>query len=278
VNVSGHPHGLAALVLLLSLTVAVGPAEAQGGTLFAEPLHLTREVSDPISGSTSTLDEYCLGDRVVSIRESKVSIADYGKSTLTVIDHAQGTYSVTTFDAIARALASDRVESARKAAGTSTPELTDSGTRPVAGRGGRAFAARIADPSATRSVEVVVDREVMLSREAIEVLVGAAFPLRGSPESEIAIAAAGRDRAAGRTGSGLAADYALPLEQTVTWDVEGESLRLVNRVVRVGRELAPIGLIAIPPGARQVESDIVARRKMLDELDRLPSTPAGALP
>ncbi|MGK2860044.1 MAG: hypothetical protein ACSLFQ_22840, partial [Thermoanaerobaculia bacterium] len=80
------------------------------------------------------------------------------------------------------------------------------------------------------------------------------------------------------TGSGLANDHALPLEQTVTWEIDGESLRVENRIVRVGNELPPHDLIAIPPGAQLVESDIVLRRKMLDDLDRLPSASPTSTP
>ncbi|MBI2215061.1 MAG: hypothetical protein HYU52_15540 [Acidobacteria bacterium] len=275
---SHAPGRVLILGLLLSLTPLVTAAQAPARPLFVEPLHLTRQLSDPISGTTSTLDEYCHGDRVVSIRDSRASIADYAKSTLTEIDHAKGTYSVTSFDAIARALPDASGASARTSATAQRPELTDVGVRPVGNRGGRAFQARIADPQGSRTIDVVVDQQLKLTREAVEVLVGAAFPLRRSIEGDVAIAAAGRDRAAGKSGSGLAGDHALPLEQTVTWEIDGETLRIENRIVRVGNELPPPDLIAIPPGAQLVESDIVLRKTMLEELDRLPSAAPSVAP
>lgn len=262
------------LVLLILIVLVPLGAEA-AGPLFTEPMHLTREVADPISGSTSKIEEYCLGSRVISIRDTKTSIADYEKGELTEIDRAKGTYSVTSFDAIARAL--PEASSGQSKKNQRDSELTDLGVRPVGTRGGRAFEARIESPGASRRVEVVVDAQLKVSREAVEVLAGAAFPLRRTAENEITIAAAGRDRAGAKAGSGLA-DHALPLEQTVTWDVEGQTLRTTNRIVRVGSELPPPDLIAIPPGAQLVESEIVLRKKMLEELDRLPSASPTVAP
>ncbi|MFA6958182.1 MAG: hypothetical protein WC538_20120 [Thermoanaerobaculia bacterium] len=267
------PQGrVSVLILIQLLAVLAMSAESPVRLLFDEPLHLTRQVSDPISGTTSRLEEYCVGNRVVSIRDARTSIADYDKGTLTEIDRAKGTYSVTSFDAIARALPEPAAPSNRKSGVPASPEVVDAGVRPVGNRAGHAFEARIVDPQASRKVEVVVDQQLKLSREAVEVLVGAAFPLRRSAESDIAITAAGRDRVAGKAGSGLERDHALPLEQTVTWEIDGETLRVENRVVRVGSESPPPDLIAIPPGAQLVESDIVLRKRMLEELDRLPNT------
>ncbi len=267
-----RPLGSVIVLILIHLLVArASAAQTPARLLFDEPLHLTRQVSDPISKTTSSVEEYCVGNRVISIRDSRTSIADYDKGELTEIDRAKGTYSVTSFDAIAWSLPEASISSARKSGAAQAPELTDVGVRPVGNRGGRAFTAQIVEPNASRKVEIVVDQQLKLSREAVEVLVGAAFPLRRSAENEIAIAAAGRDRAAGKTGPGPARDHALPLEQTVTWEIDGETLRVDNRVVRVGSELPAPDLIAIPPGAQLVESEIVLRKKMLEELDRLPS-------
>lgn len=272
------PQGrVTVLVLICFLAALTSAGQPASRLLFDEPLHLTRQVSDPISGTTASMEEYCVGNRMVSIREARTTIADYDKGTLTEIDRAKGTYSVTTFDAIARSLPDAASSSTRKSGAAQSFELTDAGVRPVGSRGGRAFEAKIEDPQESRKVEVVVDQQLKLSRSAVEVLVGAAFPLRRSLESDIAIAASGHDRAAGKTTSGLGRDHALPLEQTVTWEIDGDTLRMDNRIVRVGSELAPPELIAIPPGAQLVESDIVLRKRMLEELDRLPnasSTPA----
>lgn len=266
---------LLAAILCFPLLAAAQP---QSRLLFVSPLHLTRQVSDPISGTTSTLDEYCAGNRVVSVRDSRTSIADYDKGTLTEIDRAKGTYSVTTFDAIARALPEARDTSTRKTGGSGTPELVDEGVKPVGNRGGHAFVARVSEPNASRKVEVVVDQQVKLSRDAVEVLVGAAFPLRRSVESEVALEASGRDRASGKSANETTNDHSLPLEQIVTWEIDGETLRVENRIVRVGNESPPPDLIAIPPGAQLVESEIVLRKKMLEDLDRLPSANPSVAP
>lgn len=267
------------LVLICILIPALlSTLQAAGSPLFDAPLHLTREVSDPISGTTSVLDEYCVGDRVISIRESRTSIADYAAGSLTEIDRANGTYSVTSFDAIARALTETASGASLKLANPDPTELSDHGVRSVGGRGGRAFEAAIEQSGASRKIEVVVDQQLLLSREAVEVLVGAAFPMRRSAESDLVLAAASRDHGTARSSVSPSRDHALPLEQTVTWNIEGETLRVTNRVLRVGNELPSPDLVAIPPGARLVESEIVLRKKMLDELDRLPSAGPAAQP
>ena len=88
-----------AALLLAALSL---PALA-AGPLFPAPLHLTRQVQDPISERTTVFDEYASGNRLISVRGSRTSIADYEKGELIEIDRDAGTYSVTRFDAIARA-------------------------------------------------------------------------------------------------------------------------------------------------------------------------------
>ncbi len=80
-----------ALVLLLLATPSPSTAAE---VLFPERLHLTRTVSDSLSGSTSTVEEYLQGNRMISIRGSRVSIADYEKGELTEIDRDANTYSM----------------------------------------------------------------------------------------------------------------------------------------------------------------------------------------
>jgi hypothetical protein len=65
-------------------------------------LHLARHVDDPISKTSATIDEYCARNRVVTVRGSKVTIADYEAQQLTEIHHAAQTWSVTSFADIAR--------------------------------------------------------------------------------------------------------------------------------------------------------------------------------
>ena len=66
--------------------------------LFPSPLHITRELSNPVSGTTTVIDEYCQGNRVVAVSGQKTAIADYDKGVITEIDFAGGTYSVTKFE------------------------------------------------------------------------------------------------------------------------------------------------------------------------------------
>jgi len=236
--------------------------------LFTTPLHLTREVQDPLSQSTTRIEEYCSGDRVISIRGDRTSIADYEKGTLTEIDRSAGTYSVTSFEKIAGARGSQR-SADRRQARSSEAVLEKRGVRGVGARSGEVVEAVVdSGDSSRQTIQVVVDHSMSLSKDAIEVLTGAAWPMPRGVESDIAIRASVKENSQGRSQR---VDYGLPLEQTVTFEVEGETLRTVNRVVRVGSELPPPELIAIPPGAREAPSPIVERERLLEELDRLPS-------
>jgi hypothetical protein len=189
--------------------------------LFPAPLHLTREVTDPITGSKTVIEEYCHGNRVVSVVGRRTAIAEYDKGTVTTIDFDAGTYSVATFDELAKAWGP----------------------------------ARAAPP-----MSVKPDSRHRVSREAAEVLLGAAHPLPSVPEKVF-----GQLR-----GSRIAAnaqalvEYALPGEQVVEL---GEGLELRNTLLRVGSESAPPELLAIPPGARRVEAKALALQRFAMELD-----------
>src|SRR6266850_2143045 len=74
-----------------------------GAPLFPAPLHLTRQVHDSISDKTTLIEEYGYGNRLVAVRGGRTSIADYEKGELIEIDRDAGTYSVTRFDALAKA-------------------------------------------------------------------------------------------------------------------------------------------------------------------------------
>ena len=63
------------------------------------------------------------------------------------------------------------------------------------------------------------------------------------------------------------ADYHLPLEQVVRHEVGGETIEVRNVVLRVGAEMPSADVLTVPVGARLVESDAIAARRMLDELD-----------
>lgn len=186
------------------------------------------------------VEEYCHGNRVVSVTAQKTAIADYDKGVVTEIDFEAGTFSVTTFDDLAKAWQPD-------AASSETPRTNASAMR------------------------VKGDERHLLSRDAVEVLLGVAYPARRDVTVDPVV---GSLRSKQRhavvntaTTANAVADYALPLEQIVQMDAGGEIVEVRNTVVRVGSELAPAEVLIVPPGARLVESTAVAARRMLDELD-----------
>src|SRR5436305_2028175 len=87
---------------MAALSILVAPLAFGATLLFPKPLHLVRRIDDPISKTTATIDEYCVGNRVITVRGSKVGIADYDAQQLTEIDHAAQTWSVTPFADIAK--------------------------------------------------------------------------------------------------------------------------------------------------------------------------------
>jgi hypothetical protein len=205
--------------------------------LFPRPLHLVRRVEDPIAGKTATLHEYCAGDQVVTVNGARVVIADYGKQQLTEIDRAAGTYSITRFDELAKTNAA-------------APQASGDNIK----------------------VEVGVDRNTRLSRAAVEVLIGAAYPNARRAEHELILrAAAGgdKDKRLVANSVDVASDYALPVEQTLTIIEDGQRITMRNSIVEVRSELAPDDVRLIPPGARLIESRITRLARELHDLDRL---------
>jgi hypothetical protein len=200
------------------------------GTLFPTPLHLVRRIDDPIAKKSTTLDEFCAGDRIVSISGARVAITDYAAQTLTEIDHASATYSVTRFDDIAK-------------------------SRPNIGTQSKA------------AVTVSINRSVALSRDAVEAIVGAAYPNhRDSRHEQILAAAApvGSGRVAAQSAD---AAYGLPMETAITFE---EGLTYRNVVIRFDHDLAPAQMMLIDPGATRVESRLTRLTREMQQLDRLP--------
>lgn len=255
-------------VSLIGLALAaalVAPEARAAEVLFPAPLHLTRTIDDPISKTRTVVEEYCYGNRVIAIRGPLTSIADYEKGELTQIDRDRGTYSVTTFETIAKGQrANANVDAVSK------PE--PKGTEMRAGKLADIFEARAADGASTRLIRVGVSREIALSRDALEVIIGSRYPNRRGEEHSIAIeAATPREKSGGiRAASASNRDYALPLEQSVDYEIDGETLRLRNVVTRVGHELPPSELITPPPGATLVESEHGKLEDRLREVDTLP--------
>jgi hypothetical protein len=228
-------------------------------TLFPQPLHLVRRITDPISGLTSTIDEYCQGDRIVSVNGARSVVVDYQKQTITEIDRAAATYSVSTFDEIARAHAAFRpTMPVAKSVEWKTTSLAPSKWRFESQHG--------------TTVDVGVDSKVSLSREALDALIGAAYPNRRTPEHDALSRAASGDRVQVESAQ-RPMTFALPVDETITR--ESESARIVarNTVIRVTNEAAPSDALMIPPGAQRIQSPRVALPKMLDELDRVPAPP-----
>jgi len=250
----------AAAALLFVVAIAASAADV----LFPQPLHITRRIEDSVSQSSTTLHEYCLGDQIITVNGERVSIADYGKQELTEIDRAAGTYSVTRFDELARAMAA--VAPPRRAEARLSTEHAWK-TKAI---GSDAY--EVANESMT--MEIAVDRNVQLSRKALEVLIGASFPNPRSATHDAILRTSVVSREGDRrvATNAVAEDvHALPIKQNVTIAAEGETVTIRNSVVDVRSELAPPGVATIPPGSRLVEARAVRLARELKELDRLPS-------
>lgn len=273
--------------LCCAVTFSVSAAEP----LFPTPLHLTRQVHDPIAGTTVLLEEYGYGNRLVSVRGHKTSIADYERGELTEIDRETSTYSVTRFEKIAQALhaaGGDGVATNAASAQSSTQPSTADKPRALRslgikatkqGRNAEYFEGELDSKEMKQKIEVAVDRTAYVSRQALEVLLGAAYPGIRRPEHDAILDAAAPRR--GNVSTNAAAPqtalYALPVEQAMTIDLDGQSIEFRTSVVRVGAEGPPADLVAIPAGARLVTSRIVAVQNELDLLDH-PASPAPNVP
>jgi hypothetical protein len=273
------------------LFVSLFGTTAAAAVLFPEPLHLVRRVADPISGKETTLQEYCSGNRVVTVSGAKVVIADYDKQQLTEIDRDAGTYSVTRFEEIARANGAVRRPAETAAALRSGPrgslwKATPLGARASAsGRTLETYAYDREEAGEKRHIEVGVDRRVALSRDALEVLIGTAYPSSATAEHEVLMRAAGGESVAasvasnsadsGGGASARATAYALPAEQSMSWEAGGTKMTMTSSVLSVSTDNAPDDVMTIPPGAKLVESRITRLVRELRELDELAPTPAA---
>lgn len=254
------------MAALLSL-LAVSPLAGEGA-IFPTALHLTREVSDPISGKTVALEEYAYGNRLVSVRDHVTAIADYEKGELTEIDRRAGTYSITKFETIAQAarLHGGAESSSQQSAPKRT--LQSLGARPTkSGRHADFFRAN----GDAESIEIALDRDLRVSREALEVLLGIAYPGNRAAHHDLVIDAArgGREGGRGIATNAAATDYALPLEQTLEIDTGGaETIHFRSTITRVGTEPPPLEVLAIPAGARLIESRTAGLVRELELLDK----------
>ncbi len=257
------------------LLPAVSAMAAEPRVLFPSPLHITRELSNPISDTKTTVDEYAIGNRLVSVSGRRTAIADFEKSELTVIDFEQGTYSLTKFEQIAKVNAK---AGASRVAATSSEranewQLAPRGGRVIASRPGELIEAerKVGNGRAER-VRVTADRQLTLSRAAAEALLGFGYPNAHNDAGEAVLSALRVTQERGAATANAAAsegEYHVPLEYSIAVDFDGESVETRNTVLRVGAELPPPEVLSIPPGAKLVESEIVTTWRLLEELDRL---------
>jgi len=254
--------GRVALALVATLGFAFPAAAA--GVLFPKPLHIVRRLEDPIAHRTSVVDEYCSGNRVVSINGRKVVITDYDQQQITEIDHDRGTYSITRFEDVAKV---QPKTAAKRSEWKTTPLGMKSS---AAGRSIDAFTFET-NTEATRErrrVEVGVDRQVSLSREAVEVLVGAAYPSQPSEEHEQLLQAAKAHGGRMTTnGAQSPAEYGLPSETTLTYDSDRTHLTYRNSIVHISDDAPPAELLVIAPGAERIESRLTRAAREMRELD-----------
>lgn len=265
-------------VALLALSVSgwcVNAAPAR--VLFPSALHLTREVHDPVSGTTTTIDEYCSGNRVVSISADRTVIADYGRQEITEIDRRAGTYSISRFDEMAgasreaAALAGSGDRGNTQTIRRETWKPTPLGTRRSShGRAVEQFELTATDGKG-RKVDVGVDRSVALSRDAVEVLIGAAYPNPRRDEHEALLLAAGAsnssDLLTNQSNPSIERVYGLPVTQSFRYAESGVEIAFRTEIIRVGTEAPPPELLIIPPAAQRVESRAAAVRRELRDLD-----------
>lgn len=248
--------------IVVAAVAALWASASFAAEIFPRPLHITRVIEDPIAQSKTTVDEYLVGNVMISIAGGKTAILDYGKNQLTLIDRDASTYSISTFEEIAQSL--PPVVQRLRSEKLSVRELPG---RRKAGRDADVYEVVPSDTAASFArIEVALARDIELTREALEVVIGSRYPNARGSEHEAVMRAAGAASAA----RGSSETFRLPLEQVTDYAIDGETLRQRNSVVAIREELPPSELIAVPPGATRVESKFVTMRRLLEEVDRLP--------
>lgn len=251
------------------LAVPLFPVFAASKSLFPAPLHLTREIVNPVSNAKSVVEEYCNGNRIVSVSGSRTAIVDYDKSEVTEIDFAAGTYSVTKFEAIAKAREGLQV-AALSANAVRDWKIEARGGSVVASRPGETIEAERTSNRIKQNIRITADTQLTLSRGAVEALMGLSYPNTPDASASIVLDALRHQRpklVANSASASADDEYRLPLEHIVRFDIDGETVESRSVVTRLGAELAPPDVLAIPPGAKLVESRAVAVRKQLDEIE-----------
>lgn len=242
------PSALTGAAFLVAATLSAA-------VLFPEPLHIVRESTDPISGITSTVHEYCSGDRIATVSGPVTVIADYARGEVTEIDRGRGTFSITSFQDIARASISHGAQPVAKS--TSEP-LALGLTQAADGRQLESYEFAHADGDQQIVITVGVDRKTNISAAAAEALIGAAFPNRRTFVHDAIM----------RAASG--GDIALPSEHTVAYEFAGEKVVFRSAIISIDRQLAPEEVLMIPPGSRRGETRLTSVPRAIEEVDRLP--------
>lgn len=240
----------------------ISPALAAGeNLLFPTPLHLTREITDPISRSTQRVEEYYANNRVVSVAGEVTVIVDHAKQQITRIDRALGTYSVETFADVAKR--GGRSVARRSDLRVSAPRRLKRGLGEV-----DVIEAEEQSGGALLKHRVAFDRTVVLTAEEFGIITGSAFPAAGhNVLGRMAETLGRRDL---QTNSSA---RPLPLLYELSFSAEGEDVLLRSEVVRVGGEVALAAVLTPPPGARRVAPQ--DQTQLADELDRLPTSRRG---
>ncbi len=257
------------LRVLAAVSLLITPLAFGAGALFPRPLHLVRRVDDPLSKTSATIDEYCIGNRVVTVRGAKVTIADYDAQQLTEIDHAAQTWSVTPFADIAQSRAALDARIGVKPVQREA-RMMISGSRSANN------VETFVDETPHRRLDVGIDRRVTLSRAAAEVLIGAAYPAKMTDEQTEILAVAGSSGSisAMSVSATPAENYGLVTERTLTIDTDGARVVSHNSIIRVGDEMPAAEVTLIDPGAKRIESRLTRLARELREIDTLPSANA----
>src|SRR5688500_4646560 len=243
------------------------PMAASAGVLCPEPLHITRQIHDPIAGVTSTIDEYCHGDRIITVNGAVTVIVDYQLNEITEIDRNQGTFSITPFADVARAVSAERGRPMPKVAGDlRVLGLKHSGD----GRQLETYEFTSTADDQRVVITVGVDRKTALSPAAVEALMGATFPNRRSFVHDAIMRVVVAPSEKRREQTSAIADVALPSEHSVAYEVAGERVVFRSTALSIDRQLAPDDLVIIPPGSRRVESRLTAIPRAIEELDHPP--------
>ena len=256
--------------LVTTLFAAAAAFSLHAAVLFPKPIHLVRRIDDSISGRSATVDQYCAGNRIVTVRGSRTTIIDYEKQELTEIDHAAGTYSVTRFDEIAKARPAIKATASSQSRWHTTPL----GMKSSAGnRSLDSVEIERTDDTMKQKIEVGVDRQVALSKDAVEALIGASYPNTRTEIHDLLLDAAGPQHSGGRAtlASADADVYGLPSEQTITFESEGNRVTTHDSIVSVSYDSAPPEALNIDPGAQKVESKLTRAGKELEQIEKLPA-------